>query len=131
MFLFAVFFLQENGVYYDDSLKIDAYDYVFTIKRAAMQKYDRGRGEVFKRTPVEFDPLENQQCYVVVAFFNREETTRKLLLKNQPKIAGIFSESSKALDEQRNIIDGGFKILREKKEEFVRCEIFPVLITKN
>lgn len=131
MFLFVVYVLLENGAGRHESTDFDVYNYLFTIKRAAMQKHDRGRGETYKRTPVEFDPLENQQCYVVVAFFNKEDAARRLVLKEQPKIIGVFSTSSKALDEQKHIVEGGFKTFRDKKEEFVRCDIFPVIITHN
>lgn len=131
MFLFAVYYLIEGTVSYNSVSGLDERNYEFTCKRAAMQKFDRGRGEVFKRTPVEFDPLENQQCYIVVAFFDKEDVSNRYIFKNQPKIVGIFSNEQKAKDEKDNIISGGFKTLREKKENFVNCEIYPALITQN
>lgn len=128
MFLFVSYSLVEVKHEIDPASGKEVRDYGFRLKRAAMQKEGAIQdGSSIKRIAVDFDPLEHQQCYVVVALFKTD--SRNLIMKNQPRIVGVFLSEREAIENRDRINSGGYKDLRDKKEEYTTVMVCPAVIT--
>jgi hypothetical protein len=130
MFLFVSYSMIEIKHEVDPNTGKEIRDYGFRLKRAAMQKEGAiQEGSSIKRIAVDFDPLEHQQCYIVIALFKTEN--RNMIMKNQPKIVGVFLSEKEAIESSEKIQAGGHKDFRDKKEEYSNTIVCPAIITVN
>lgn len=128
MFLFAVHTIEEVDSSIDQNTKAEIRHYFFDLKRTSMRKEaGRREGESSKRIPIEFDPINNQQCYVVVAMVTNKQR-KNLWLSNQPVFINIFLSIEEADNEMKNVINNPNKFLASY-EKFETCSIYPSLIT--
>lgn len=125
IFLFVAYYLEENDCVYNDRTRTEERSYLFTLKRASMQKYARD-GEKFTRVPIEFDPLNNQQCYVVVMYVSEKE--KGMILKNQPRFPLITLSIMEAEEEVKKI-NNNTKQYCKNDELFEDVVILPTIIT--
>lgn len=125
IFLFVAYLLDEIDCYIEKITGVEVRNNSLTILRTSMQKMARD-GEKFARVPVEFDPLNNQQCYVVIMTVSIKD--RRVYLKSQPKFPAITLSLSEAEEEVKKI-QSNPKEYCKNNEVFEKVEILPTLIT--
>ena len=107
--------------------------YIPVVKRATIRKPRReiseSQGLIFKRTPIEFDPMDKQMGYVVVLHTKLED--RATVIKQDFHFPVITETQEEAEEAKKRLLGGEFKDYLIKGQKLDSVEVQPILIAEN
>ena len=105
------------------------HEFVPVIRRVSMQKPDRPRGDVlYKRINVDFDPLEHQQCYIVVLHAMVDDG--HVVVADGFHFPAITLTEQEALTIKERVENGEYRGHLKKGEKFYKCSVMTAIITR-
>jgi hypothetical protein len=130
IFLFVVYYSEHIDTRMNKERTHEVREYKNSFKRAVLKREGAsGEVEKHKRINIDFNPLDKNICYLVVAFFDHKEGA--LILSDKIGFVGIYDNEGEAAVVKNNVDNGEYKLYSQKHWEFKNSQIIPLVITKD